>query len=88
MNRPWTGDEEERLRVLYRRGVPVEDIAVLMDRTVPAIENACVRLGLNWRRRRWTREEEVNLLFRERYCGRSSSSVRTKRCRLLKGRVE
>ena len=44
--RPWTGDEDENLRILHGLNWPLADIAGLLNRTVTAIRHRKTNLHL------------------------------------------
>lgn len=53
--RPWTTDEQRRLRALWERGLDASSIASILGRSQSAIYQQAA--GLPARRRDWTAEE-------------------------------
>ena len=51
-HRPWTGEEEEALRGLWERGVPIGDMVPILGRRYKAIKARAQLLGLPRRERR------------------------------------
>lgn len=56
----WSAAEDERLRDLWERALPIEKIARALGRTVGATYARAARIGL-CRARRWTAEENARL---------------------------
>ncbi|MGZ5181767.1 MAG: hypothetical protein ACXWC6_12465 [Ramlibacter sp.] len=44
--KPWTGDDDERLRTGFDAGTPVKDLAAALGRTRWAVESRLVKLGV------------------------------------------
>ena len=56
--RPWTTDEQRRLRALWRHGYDAGRIASMLGRTRHAVYQKAAELGVSSKRRRgWTAEE-------------------------------
>lgn len=78
-------DENERLTAMFYDGVGISEMAVLLQRTEPAVMQQIEKLDLYMRKSKPSRRKNS---YRNAGCKCPSCPVRYKNCKLLKGRLD